>query len=106
MKSSRPASAHCRSSKTSTTGALLGEALEEEPPGREEVLPVGRRPLGQPEQVGEPRLEPAALLGVGDVLARSLPGAWRAPTSGASSSRISARMRTISASAQYATPSP
>ena len=47
MKSSSPASAHCRSSKTSTTGPLLGEPLEEEPPGREEVLPVGGGPLGR-----------------------------------------------------------
>ena len=68
MKSSRPASAHWRSSKTSTTGALLGEALEEEPPRGEEVLAVGRGPLREPEQVGEARLEPAPLLGVGDVL--------------------------------------
>ena len=47
---------------------LLGEPLEEEPPGREEILPVGRGPLREPEQVGEPRLEPAPLLRVGDVL--------------------------------------
>ncbi len=47
---------------------LLGEALEEEPPGREEVLPVGGGSLGQAEQVREPRLEPGPLLLVGDVL--------------------------------------
>jgi hypothetical protein len=48
--------------------ALLGKALEEESPGREEILPVGGRPLGQPEQVGEPRLQPRTLVRVGDVL--------------------------------------
>ena len=32
MKSSSAASAHCRSSKTMTTGSLLGEPLEEQPP--------------------------------------------------------------------------
>jgi hypothetical protein len=48
--------------------APLGEALEEEPPGREEVLPVGRRVLREPEQMGEARLEPRALARVLDSL--------------------------------------
>ena len=68
MKSSRPASAHCISSNTRTRGPCVGEALEEEPPGGEQVLAVGRRPLRQPEQLGEPRLDQRPLLGVGDVL--------------------------------------
>ena len=68
MKSSSAVSAHCRSSKTSTTGALLGDPLEEEPPGGEEVLAVGRGPLAEAEQVREPRLDPGALVRVGDVL--------------------------------------
>jgi hypothetical protein len=45
------------------------EPLEEEPPGGEEVLAIRGRPLGEPEQVREPRLEPASLLRVVDVLA-------------------------------------
>src|SRR5207245_3024679 len=46
----------------------LGEPLEEEPPGREEILAIGGSPLREPEQVRESRLEPGALLGIRDVL--------------------------------------
>ena len=46
----------------------LGQALEEEAPGGEEVLLVASLVLGQPEQMREPRLEEVALLGVEDVL--------------------------------------
>ena len=46
---------------------LLGQALEEPPPGREEVLAVGGRPFGEPEQVEETRLDPRALVRVRDV---------------------------------------
>ena len=46
----------------------LREALEEEPPGGEEVLLVARLVLGQPEQVREARLEEAPLFGVEEVL--------------------------------------
>ena len=38
---------------------VLGEALEVEPPGGEEILAVGRGPLLEAEQVREPRLDPA-----------------------------------------------
>ena len=41
MKSSRPSSAHCRSSKTRTTTPLLGDALEEDAPGGEQRLAIG-----------------------------------------------------------------
>ena len=46
----------------------LRQALEEEPPGGEEILLVARLVLRQPEQMREPRLEELALLGVEDVL--------------------------------------
>ncbi len=51
-------------------GPLLGEPLEEEPPGREQILPVGRHALGEAEQVLEPRLDPGPLVGVRDVLGK------------------------------------
>ena len=47
--------------------AGVGEPFEEQAPGREELLPVGLDAVAQAEQVGEPRLEPRALVGVGDV---------------------------------------
>ena len=46
---------------------LLGQPLEEDPPGREEVLLVAGGPSSRPEQVGEARLDPAPLLRVGHV---------------------------------------
>ena len=46
----------------------LGQSLEEKAPGGEQVLLVPRLMLGQPEQVRQPRLQEAALLGVEDVL--------------------------------------
>ena len=53
--------------------ALLCEPLEEEAPGGEEVFTVGRDAFLEPEQLGEPRLDPGALLGVGEVLLERLP---------------------------------
>ena len=47
---------------------LLGEALEQHAPGREQVLLVAGQALLEPQQVCEPRLHPGALLGVGQVL--------------------------------------
>ena len=46
---------------------LLCEPLEEDPPGREQVLLVAGRALLEPEQVGETGLDPAPLLRVQDV---------------------------------------
>src|SRR5204863_5461204 len=46
---------------------VLRQALEEDAPGREEVLLVARRALLEPEQVAETRLDPGALVGVEDV---------------------------------------
>ena len=49
-------------------GPVPGETLEEEPPGREEVLALVRRLLSHSEQLREPRLDPRALLGIGQPL--------------------------------------
>ena len=67
MKSSRPASAKWRSSKTMTTGAGRGQPLEERPPGREQLVPPAGRRLADAEQGEQGRLDPASLLLVGDV---------------------------------------
>src|SRR5664279_3977941 len=57
-----------------------GKSLEEGPPGPEELLWPGGRWL-DPEQGEEGRLDPAPLIGVGDVgcqrLAQLRPGRWR-----------------------------
>ena len=53
--------------------ALLREPLEEEAPGRKEVVTVGGAALFEPEQLREPRLDPGALLGVGEVLLERFP---------------------------------
>ena len=60
MKSSSDASAHCMSSKTHHDRVDVGEPLEEQPPGGEEVLAlVRRRSLLEAEQMREPRLDEA-----------------------------------------------
>ena len=46
---------------------LVRQALEEEPPGREEVLPVACLVLAQPQQLSQSRLDIAPLLLVEDV---------------------------------------
>ena len=56
------------SSNASTVGIDVGEPLEEEAPGSEQVLPVARLLLGQAEQLRDARLDEAPFLGVGDVL--------------------------------------
>ena len=47
---------------------LVGEALEEEAPGGEEVLPVARLVVAEPEQLRQSGFGVAALFGVQDVL--------------------------------------
>ena len=46
----------------------LGQPLEEDPPGREEVLLVAGSSLLEPEQVSEARLDPVLLVRIRDVL--------------------------------------
>ena len=58
----------------------VGEPLEEQPPRREQILPVARLLLGQAEQLRDARLDEAALLGVGDVLLERRAQLLRAPT--------------------------
>jgi hypothetical protein len=81
----------------------VGQPLEEQPPGREQILPLMRRTLSQAEQLRQPRLHEAALLRIEQMLfACSFPSAGDT----CSSSAIRQRIRTMSASAQYVTPSP
>ncbi len=84
---------------------VLGEPLEEDAPGGEEVLLVSGRAFLEPEQVREPRLDPGALLRVRRC-SSSVERSFSRAASGSSSSAMSQRMRTISARAKYATPSP
>ena len=53
-------------------GIDLREALEEQPPGRKQVLSVGAVALGQPEELGEARLDEGLLLRIGEVLLERL----------------------------------
>ena len=80
-------------------GIGVGQPLEEQPPGREEVLAVAGRALLQAEQVGEPGLDEASLFRVEQMLVqrRCELGARRG---GSSSSPMRQRIRTMSASAQ------
>ena len=68
MKSSRPVSAHWRSSNSRTVVPALGDTLEEDAPrGEQHVAAAGRRRL-EAEQRQQGRLDPAPVLLVGDVL--------------------------------------
>ena len=73
MKSRSEASAHCRSSNSEDDRVRVGEALEEQTPGGEQVLPVARFAVREPEQLREPRLDEAALVLVEQLLAERLP---------------------------------
>ena len=86
--------------------SLLGDPFEEDPAGREQVLLVADAALLQPEQVPEAGRDETALGLVGDVPLDRRGELRQTRTSDSSSSRIPARPRTISASAQNATPSP
>ena len=85
--------------------AVLSDALEEPPPGAEELVAVARWAV-ETDEVTEPRLDPASLLRVGDVLLEAGCETAARAVSSSSVSAIRARPRTISASAQKVTPSP
>ena len=68
-------------------------------------MPVAARSPVDPEQLRQPRLDEGTLVGVWEVLLQVSASFCRA-ASGASSSPIRQRIRSMSASAQYATPSP
>ena len=68
MKSSRPLSAHCRSSNARITGSGPGDPLEEQTPAAEQVGAVRRGALLEPEQMRQPWLHEAPLALVADVL--------------------------------------
>jgi hypothetical protein len=50
----------------------VAQPLEKEPPGSEHVLRLPRLALLQTEEMGQPRLDPALLGGIGDVLGNAL----------------------------------
>jgi len=80
-------------------GLALGEPLEQDPPGREEVLLVARCPLTEPSRCasrGDTQRRSSASAMCSSMAAWSFPSA----TAGSSSSTIPQRIRTISASAQ------
>ncbi len=80
-------------------------ALEEQPPAAEQVGTIGVRAFVEPEQMGRrgsTRRRSRSSGTCSSTAARSFARA----VSGGSSSLMPARMRIISASAQYATPSP
>ena len=68
MKSSRPLSAHCRSSKARITGLDGGEPLEEQPPAAEQIRAVGSGPLLEAQQVRQTGLDEATLALIRHVL--------------------------------------
>ena len=105
MNSSSEASAHWRSSKTMTSGYVSASRSKNSRHAANRSSRSRARALLEAEEVGEARLDPAPLLRVGDVL---LDAAWSFAEGGrgSSPSTMPARLRTISASAQYVTPSP
>ena len=72
MKSSRPSSAHWRSSNTRTTGSSTGRRSKNSPPAGEQPLAAAGRRLAQAEQRQQARLDPT--------LARPGPRCARRPT--------------------------
>ena len=86
-------------------GSGLRHALEEKPPGAEELLLAVSSAFVDPEQMRKSGLDESSLLRIRNVLLDRRPHLPARP-SGSSPSVICARMRTISASAQNATPSP
>ena len=78
----------------------LGQPLEEQPPGREQILPVARLVLAEAEQLREPRLDEAAARPRRECAPRAPPAASASAVGGSSSSAIRQRIRTMSASAQ------
>ena len=94
------------SSNASTVGYVVGQPLEEEPPGGEQVLPVRGSALLEARAGARAAARRSALVGVGQVLLERRAAASPRADSASSSSAIRQRIRTMSASAQYATPSP
>ena len=106
MKSSRPSSAHWRSSKTRTAVPLARDPLEEGPPRREQLLAAARRRRLEAEQ-GEQRAARSSAARPRRSRTRSSVAATaRAVVGSSSASAIPARRRTISPSAQNVMPSP
>ena len=84
----------------------IGEPLEEEPPGCEQVVALVRGLLlGDTEQAREQRLDEFPLV-LSRMCSVSVASSFERAVASSSSSEMRARMRTMSASAQYVTPSP
>jgi hypothetical protein len=98
-KSSRLVSAHCMSSNGEHGWVRVGEALEEEAPGGEQVLPVATGSLLEAEQVGEPGSTKLRSSG-SSRCSCSFAASFSRAEVGCSSSVIRQRIRTMSASAQ------
>ena len=104
MKSSKPSPAHCRSSKTITTGscsARRSKNIRQPANSSSRARPGSATPSSAPSR-GTRNSRSEAL-----TIQRSRPASsFEIASSKADSSGIPSRWRTISASAQYATPSP
>ena len=94
------------SSKASTVGYDIRQPLEEQPPSREQILTVTHLVLTETEQLRQPRLDEAALLRIEQMLLKRRAQLLLRRHAAGSSSAIRQRQRTMSASAQYVTPSP
>ena len=105
-KSRSDSSAHCMSSKASTVGYVVREPLEEQPPGGEQVLALAGVLATETEQLREARLDEPPLLRRRGGAPRASHRSFASAAAGSSSSAIRQRIRTMSASAQYVTPSP
>ena len=106
MKSSRPGSAHWRSSNTMTT---VTASVMRSKNARHAAKSSSRSPAeasSRPSRKGEAGLEPPALVLVGDVARRPWRRASSLDSARPSVSAMPARIRTISPSAQNAMPSP
>ena len=84
----------------------LREALEEETPPGEQLGLLEVRTRLERQELGDARPDPRAFLGVFDGARRERRRASTHAVSSSSPSAMPARIRTISASAQYVTPSP
>ena len=106
MKSSSALSAQWMSSKTSTVGPCSASRSKKIRQAAKRFSRSPRRALLEAEQVREPRLDEAPLLRVRNVLLDGARGASRGARRRPRPRRCRRAPRTISASAQNATPSP
>ena len=87
MKSSSPASAHWRSSKTSTVGASSASRSKKRPPGHEQLLALERRGGARVERGSRRRGSIQAPLVGSPISSASAAPSWRRATSASTSAR-------------------